>query len=104
MTAKQKYSQECGDEPTGRGLSNELIDRIRRIETKLSRFIAGEPEQTNYTAEVWGPPDDLEIDVNSMSISLQAIIEAARAAGCAGEEVTVCDNGKPRMVFRLVHN
>lgn len=81
----------------------EMIDRLRRIETKLSRFIAGEPDKaTNYTAEAWNTTTGWEVEVNSMGVSLQTVVDAARTAGCAGEEITVCDNGKPRLIVREI--
>lgn len=84
---------------------NEILDRVRRIETALCRHIAGKPDQkTQLRCEAWQTPDGYEVDVNSMSISLQAVIAAARSAGCeAGEEVVVCDNGKARLVVREIN-
>lgn len=84
-------------------MTTEAIDRLRRIETKLSRFIAGEPDKaTQIHCEAWNTSSGVEIEVNSMSVSLQAIINAARTVGCVGEEITICDNGKPRLFFREV--
>lgn len=86
-----------------REMIKEILDRTRRSETKLSRFIAGEQDApTNTSTEVFNTDDGWNLEVNSMSVSLQAVISAARKAGCMGEEVLVCDNGKPRLIFREV--
>lgn len=80
---------------------NEMLDRIRRIETKLSRFIAGEPDKaTRLRCEGWSTPDGIEVEVNSMSVSLHDVVAAARLAGCGAAEFIVCDNGKPRLSVR----
>lgn len=84
---------------------SETIDRLRRIETMLCRHIAGKPDQkTQLRCEAWHTGDGVEVEINSMSISLQAVIDAARAAGCGGEDFLVCDNGKPRLSIREITN
>lgn len=79
----------------------EILDRTRRIETMLCRHIEGKPDQkTPPRCEAWSTPDGVEVEVNSMSVSLQVVIDAARVAGCGTEEFIVCDNGKPRLSVR----
>lgn len=81
----------------------EMVDRLRRIETKLSRFIAGEADQpTQLRCEAWKTTDGVEVDVNSMGVSLQAVIDAARSAGCGTDEFFICDNGKPRLTIKEI--
>lgn len=81
----------------------ELLDRTRRIETKLSRFLAGEPDKaTKCKVETWDNNGVCEVEVNSMSVSLQAVIDAARTAGCGADEFLICDNGKPRLIVREI--
>lgn len=85
-------------------ISDEILDRVRRIETKLSRFIAGEPDKaTQLHCEAWRTPEGVEIDVNSMGVSLQTVIDAARSAGCGADEFVICDNGKARLVARNIN-
>lgn len=83
---------------------NEVIDRLRRIETKLTRFIAGESDQPPAVrTEIWTTTDGPEIEVNSLGVSVQALIDSASSIGlAAGEEILVCENGKPRVVIRVV--
>lgn len=79
----------------------EVLDRTRRLETKLTRFIAGEPDKaTNISVETWDNAGVIKVEVNSMSVSLQDVVAAARLAGCAGDEFIVCDNSKPRLSVR----
>lgn len=84
----------------------EILDRARRTETMLCRFIAGKPDKhsEHYTAEASYTDEGYEVDVNSMSISLHEVVSAARSAGCASEEFVVNDNGKPRLLVREVYN
>lgn len=81
----------------------EVLDRTRRIETALCRHIAGKPDQkTRLKVEVWYNNGVCEAEVNSLDISLQSVVDAARAAGCGEEGFLVCDNGKPRLSIREV--
>lgn len=83
----------------------EILDRVRRIETKLSRFIAGEQDvPTKLTAEMWHPAGDLpEMEMNSMSVTLHEVLAVAHASDvAAGESFMLCENGSPRMLIKLL--
>lgn len=83
----------------------EILDRSRRIETALCRHISGKPDQrTHYTAAASLSPEGYEVEVNSMSISLQEIIGCVRKAGCAGKEFIIYDNGKPRLLVQEIRD
>lgn len=79
----------------------EILDRVRRLETMTCRHVSGKPDQkTKLKVETWATPDGLEVDVNSMDVSLHDVVAAARLAGCGADEFIVCDNGKPRLSVR----
>lgn len=80
-------------------ISGEMLDRLRRIETKLTRFVEGEPDQgvrvVDYQiSRMDGDYDgDYELRLKSCGVTLTKVKQIMIDEGLKDKEVFVLENG-----------
>lgn len=76
-------------------ISGEMLDRLRRIETKLTRFIEGEPDQGVRVADYQLSlvDGDYELRLKSCGITLAKVKQIMVGEGIEDREAFVFENG-----------